>query len=345
MSKNGLPVPIPPSLRERMQSVRWLATLGKDAVDELVLEGELVRFSAGRRLIGELELGDSMFVILDGTATATVRAGQAEPNVIGTLGPGDSCGEIALLTRELRSATVTATTEVDALRIDRDEIEAFLRKHPSVAVHFAREIAARLIQTDAALDELLSGGPSERASSLSGIHPAVTPMRGSLSRAWRELVETRRRELPFIALTGFLVALVSIRVLVRLTELAGANLFDLLRVAYTGGIALVILSASLSFVRFSSRVRRAVATAYGMGFALIFNELSVFLAFDTFYLDMTTRDPALKFSVEALYRRSEGDWAVVLALAVLLQATYLRRFYRRSVFILTTRLRTLLSRG
>jgi CRP-like cAMP-binding protein len=342
MSKNGESVPV--NLRERMQNAPWLASLPRETIDELIREGQLVHFAPGKRLMGELEIGDSMFTILDGTARATVSAGHVEPSMIGTLGPGDSCGEIALLTRELRSATVTALTDVDALRLDRDELEAFLKKHPSAAVHFARAIAARLVHTDAALDELLSGKHGEAATHLSGIHPAIAPVRGSLKRAWRELVQSRRRELPFIALAGFVIALITIRLLVRGCEMAGGNLFDLLRLAYTGGITLVIASASLSFARFSSRARRAVAAAYGVGFALIFNELSVFLAFDTFYLDMTTRDPALQFSVEALYRRSEGDWAVAIALVILFQATYLRRFYRRSLFILTTRLRTLIAR-
>jgi hypothetical protein len=77
----------------------------------------------------------------------------------------------------------------------------------------------------------------------------------------------------------------------------------------------------------------------GAGFALILNELSVFLAFDTFYLDMTTRDPAMAFNVEALYRRSESGRAVALMVAALLMLTYVRHFLQRSAFVLLSRLR------
>jgi CRP-like cAMP-binding protein len=329
-----------------MRGVPWLASLGEDALAEVIDAGDIVTFADGRPLVRELEVGDSALVILSGRALVTVEAGQAVPLSLGELRAGDACGELSLLTGELRSATVTAIGELQALRIDRVEFEALLGRHPQIAVHFAREIAARLADSDDALDLLLQAERHDDAPAhrLSGRTTAVTPVPGSLRRAFRELVSSRLREPPFLAMLAFLVALVAIRLLAWTFHRAGLDLFPLLRAAYTAGIALVIASVATSFQRFSPRTRRAIALTYGIGFALIFNELSVFLAFDTFYLDMTTRDPALAFSVEALYRRSESQWAVALALFILVQAAYLRRFYRRSAFILATRARRLLSR-
>jgi CRP-like cAMP-binding protein len=290
--------------------------------------------------VAELELGEELYLILAGTARATVAAGRGAPIEVGLLRAGDASGELSLLTRELRSATVVAVDEVQALRLSRPAFESLMARHPQIAVHFAREIAARLADSDAALDALLT---TERdpapARRLSGQTAAVTPVPGSIRRAFRELVGSRLREPPFLAMLAFLATLVGIRALAWTFQRAGVDLFGLLRVAYTTGIALVIASVATSFLRFSPKTRRGIAVTYGVGFALIFNELSVFLAFDTFYLDMTTRDPAIAFSVEALYRRSESQWAVALALFVLVQAAYLRRFYRRSAFILATRVR------
>src|SRR5207245_888050 len=147
------------------------------------------------------------------------------------------------------------------------------------------------------------------AARLTGRMAAVTPTRGSLSRAWRELVVSRARELPFVALLSFLLTLVLIRLLVWAAVAAGAPLFALLRGAYTSGIALVLLSTATALMRFRPGTRRLIAAGCGIGLALIVNELSVFLAFDVFYVDMTTRDPAMVFDVERLYRRSESQWA------------------------------------
>jgi CRP-like cAMP-binding protein len=326
-------------MKEALRQVRWLSALTDGALDEVIEAGTEVVFAPGRALVGELEVGDDLYVLIAGTATATVAAGLGAPLAVGTLGAGDTCGELALLTRELRSATVTAVSEVRALRIDRAEFEELIRRHPQIAVHFAREIGARLDDTERALDGILSEGlRAPAARRLSGQTAAVAPVRGSFSRAWRELVVSRTRELPFVALVAFAVTLVAIRLTVGAAASVGVPLFSLLRAAYLAGFGLVIVSTSAAIMRFRPSLRRAITVAYGIGFALIVNELSVFLAFDTFYLDMTTRDPRLVFDVETLYRRSESQWAVALALALLVQATYLRRFYRRAAFIVGTRL-------
>jgi CRP-like cAMP-binding protein len=327
-------------MKSALRGVPWLASLSEEALDDVVEAGTEVRVPPGQTLMGELEAGDDLFILVEGAARATVAAGQAAPLQLGTLGPGDTCGELSLVTRELRSATVTAESELQALRIERLEFEQLLRRHPQIAAHFAREVAARLRDADGALDAMLErGAAAPEAQRLTGRMAAVTPTRGSLSRAWRELVVSRWREPPFLALACFLITLVVIRLAVWAAEAAGVPLFALLRGAYTSGFALVLISTATSLMRFRPSTRRWIAAGCGIGFALIVNELSVFLAFDVFYVDMTTRDPSMVFDVERLYRRSESQWAIALIALFLIQATYLGRFYRRVGFILAARLR------
>ena len=121
-----------------------------------------------------------------------------------------------------------------------------------------------------------------------------------------------------------------------------APLFPILRGAYLGGLSLLFIATGMLLFRFRPTFKRVVAIAYGMGFALIFNELSVFLAFDTFWIDMTHRDTTMTFDPIQLYTRSEGHYAIGIGLGILLQAAFLRRFYRRVVVIGVTRIRKLL---
>jgi hypothetical protein len=79
--------------------------------------------------------------------------------------------------------------------------------------------------------------------------------------------------------------------------------------------------------------------------ALIFNELGVTLAFDIFYKDIHTADPDAPFDVERLYQRAEALRAIAVGLVVLVQAAYLRSFYRRVWFIAKTRVRKMLARA
>lgn len=100
-----------------------------------------------------------------------------------------------------------------------------------------------------------------------------------------------------------------------------------------------------SLLTFRPAWRRGIALAYGVALALILNELGVTLAFDIFYKNITTLDPTVPFDVEELYRRTEGVRAVLIAFAVLLQAAYLRPFWRRATFVVRTRARRMLARG
>jgi CRP-like cAMP-binding protein len=326
--------------RDALRGVPWLSSVPDAELVSLAAEAEQVKIPAGQPILAELEVGDALHVLLDGEAAATVAAGEGQRREVGKLCAGDACGEIALLTQQLHSATVTARTDVAALRIPRAAFEKLMARHPSIAVHFARLIAKRVADTDAALDSLLDeSGKGERAAEqLAGQTDAVVRSANSIARAWRELVLTHRRELPFFALTSFIATLLAVRACAFVLAWSGAGLFGFLRFAYTLGIILVMVSTAVSLLRFRPRVQRTVALAYGIGFALILNELSVFLAFDIFYLDMTTPDPNLVFDIETLYRRTESRTAITAMIAFLLLLTFLRRFLRRTAFVLRARI-------
>ncbi len=69
-----------------------------------------IDFGPGDVLVAEDQPGFETFVILAGTATLSVRG-----TAVGTLGPGDLAGELALVDAHPRAATVTARTPLRAL--------------------------------------------------------------------------------------------------------------------------------------------------------------------------------------------------------------------------------------
>src|SRR5207237_242862 len=99
-----------------------------------------------------------------------------------------------------------------------------------IAVHLAEKVGQRLRDADLALDRLLttkSAADAPEVAQLVGHAAAITPTRGSLGRAWTELVASRAGDLPFQALASFLGALITVRLAVWLATLAGAPLFGL----------------------------------------------------------------------------------------------------------------------
>ena len=93
----------------------------------------------GEVIAVEGELGVGFFVIESGTARVTV--GDEERRM---LGPGDYFGEIALISKAARSATVAADTPVRCWGLTSWEFRPIVRANPSVAWALLESLAKML---------------------------------------------------------------------------------------------------------------------------------------------------------------------------------------------------------
>ena len=94
---------------------------------------------AGKVLTKEGDRGREFFALLDGTAE--VSQGGRKRN---TLGAGDFFGEIALVSRSPRTATVTALTAVRVLVIRDQEFRALVDRMPAIQTKVLEALADRL---------------------------------------------------------------------------------------------------------------------------------------------------------------------------------------------------------
>ncbi len=327
-----------------LRRVDYLAPLDDEELVRLVASGSVEIHRPGARIVTELEFGADVFVVLAGDAEVSVEPRAGERRVLGTLGPGCALGEMSSITGALRSATVTAKTRVEVLRIADATFDRLRERRPEVAVAVVRVLARRLAEAETSVDELFASAFVTGPAPIARGGEALRGTKGSVGRAWREYVQARGKDLAFLALMAFVLTLVLVRAIV------GASFhFDfaprhVLRAAYMTGFSLLGLSATASLFTFRPTWRRAIAFGYGAACALIANTLGVTLAFDIFFKDIHTADPNVAFDIERLYRRTEPVRAIVVALVVLVQLAYLREFYRRAAFVLATRIRGRLSR-
>jgi len=125
---------------EQLAVAPLFASLTPEQLGAVARLAELRRESADTRLVGEDAPGYSLFVLLEGNASVT-----SDDDEVGTLGPGDFFGEIALLGREgRRTATVTATTPVSLAVMYGSDFRVFERDWPEAAELMKQAMAERL---------------------------------------------------------------------------------------------------------------------------------------------------------------------------------------------------------
>ncbi|KRC65475.1 hypothetical protein ASE12_12360 [Aeromicrobium sp. Root236] len=90
-------------------------------VKTLATVGVSVHIPKGWAIMMEMTPADSAYILLSGNVEVR-KAGEVRR----TLGPGDVFGEIALVDHRLRSASIVASTNVTALRLDATALEALV---------------------------------------------------------------------------------------------------------------------------------------------------------------------------------------------------------------------------
>jgi CRP/FNR family cyclic AMP-dependent transcriptional regulator len=122
-----------------IRGISIFADLDNAAMTQLASDFIEREFSAGDAIATEGEGGLNFFVVESGTADVSVGG-----NPVGTLGPGDSFGEIALVDKSARSATVTATTTLRAYALPVWSFRSFAESRPEVTWKLLELLAERL---------------------------------------------------------------------------------------------------------------------------------------------------------------------------------------------------------
>jgi CRP/FNR family transcriptional regulator, cyclic AMP receptor protein len=122
-----------------LRRVPLFSSCTKQECQRLAAIADEIDLPEGRVLTKEGQAGREFFVLVDGTVDV-VQKGEK----IAELGSGDWLGEIALLTKAPRTATVTATSPVRVLVITDRAFRQVVETTPSIAVKVLERVGERL---------------------------------------------------------------------------------------------------------------------------------------------------------------------------------------------------------
>ena len=100
---------------------------------------EEVQFDKGQYMIREGEMGESLYMVVDGQVIG-LKGDQA----LVTLGEKEVFGEMSILDSAPRSASVAAATDVSLLKIEREDFEDLMAEKMEIARGVIKVLLRRL---------------------------------------------------------------------------------------------------------------------------------------------------------------------------------------------------------
>ena len=114
-----------------------------------------VQIEADQTFVNQGDRGDALFIIVDGEADAIIKhVGQ-----VSQVGPKSTIGDIAIVSDEPHNSSYVSTTEITALKIDRDDFWAFMSEHPKIAFSIIKVLVYHL---NVLIEKLQMQQPSRR---------------------------------------------------------------------------------------------------------------------------------------------------------------------------------------
>jgi len=126
-----------------LKRVPLFATLSPADLKQVAAIAEEETFPDGEVLAYQGEQGDALFLIVSGEVRVSIeKDGQATD--VARRKSGDYVGELAIVNREPRNATLIASGDVRALCIDQKSFEGLVRERPEVSLVIIQVLSKRL---------------------------------------------------------------------------------------------------------------------------------------------------------------------------------------------------------
>lgn len=149
------------NLFEVLQKNAHFEHLSNEELNQLTALMKLTKHGNGHAFTREGEIGDTVFLLIEGAISITLRVGTRE-QAIGTLKPGDFFGLLALIEDEPRTATCAAQGDVVVASLDRSSYQQLMSDNARTALAFQRalgqQVAADFRNISQQIHELLFAG-------------------------------------------------------------------------------------------------------------------------------------------------------------------------------------------
>lgn len=128
---------------ESLRNVALFSACSKKELQTVAKATDEIKMPAGKMIMDQGRLGREAFVIVDGEVTV-----KRNNRKVATLGPGSVVGEMSLLDKGPRTATVVCDTDCTLLVIDQRRFMGVLDSIPAISHKLMASLAGRIRDLD-----------------------------------------------------------------------------------------------------------------------------------------------------------------------------------------------------
>jgi CRP-like cAMP-binding protein len=164
--------------RELLEKVGLFSKLSDRELDDLVQVSRVMKLRAREELCHKGDPGNQVYLISKGRLKAMTTSAEGDDVVFAIMGPGEVCGELALLSGGRRTATITSIDACELIVLDRREFLPFLKSHPEAAIKLLEVLAERQLRLSELVEDTtflnLPARLAKKLVSLSGAYGTET---------------------------------------------------------------------------------------------------------------------------------------------------------------------------
>lgn len=120
------------SILSSLSKIDLVRSLPPEEMEDVLVCVQPIQFPSGREIFRMGDDGDALYLIEKGKVSIVAGGTNNKGSTLAELGPGNSFGEMALLTGEPRSATAFTVTDTSLLRIDKEHFDELLERSPNL---------------------------------------------------------------------------------------------------------------------------------------------------------------------------------------------------------------------
>lgn len=143
------------AMDDALRRAPLFSALDDEASQALRASMTTLKLRRGETLFREGEIGDSLFVVMEGKIKLGQTSVDGRESLLAALGPGEMCGELSLFDPGPRTSTAVALTTARVAGLSRPALRPWLTGRPEVAEALLASLARRLRRTNDAMADLV----------------------------------------------------------------------------------------------------------------------------------------------------------------------------------------------